>query len=91
MKQNRYKKPDSVKQLEALAMQDARDRHPAVPEHVLCPRLYRDDTANSLTKCVVDYIRLQGYFASRVNNTGVYRPKLGRYIPGQSRKGLQHA
>lgn len=65
-----YKKPEAVKQLEQLADEQARRDHPSMrPEH-LAPRRYRDDSANSLTKCVVDFIRLKGGQAERINTTG---------------------
>lgn len=32
---------------------------------------YRDDTANGLTRCIVDYIKLKGGQAERVNTMGV--------------------
>ena len=81
-----YKKPDAVKQLEQLADVEARQLHPTCPH--LAPRKFRDDTANNLTKCITAYLRLNGAFVSRVNNTGIYDRRLNRYRPGTSRKGL---
>jgi len=83
-----YRKPEAVKELEKLATDDARLKHPTLPEYALIVRKFRDDTANSLTSCIVTYITLKGGFASRINNTGMYRAKLGRYTPGTSCKGL---
>jgi hypothetical protein len=83
-----YRKPEAVIELEQLATNAARLKHPTLPEHALLPRKYRDDTANFLTNCIVTYVTLNGGFASRINNTGTYRAKLGRYTPGTSRKGL---
>lgn len=83
-----YKKPEAVKQLERLAMDEARRLHPTMkPEH-LAPRIFRDDKANGLTKCITAYLRLKGAFCSRLNNTGIFDRKLNRYRPGTSRKGL---
>jgi len=81
-----YRKPDAVRGLERLAMDEARRQHPTMP--ALCPRTFRDDSANGLTACIVKYITLCGGFASRLNNTGVYDTRLMRYRPGTSRKGL---
>jgi hypothetical protein len=81
-----YRKPDSVKELERMADQEARRLHPTCP--ALAPRLYRDDTPNTLTNCIVQYITLSGGFASRISNQGTYNKKLRRYIRSTSRKGL---
>ena len=81
-----YRKPDAVKLLETLAMDEARRKYPTMPH--LAPREYRDDSANGLTKCINDYLRLKGAFSSRLNNTGIYDKRMNRYRPGTSRKGL---
>lgn len=81
-----YRKPEAVKKLEHMADAEARQLHPTCPH--LAPRTFRDDTANSLTKCIVDYLRLKGAFSSRLNNTGIFDKRLNRYRPGTSRKGL---
>jgi hypothetical protein len=83
-----YKKPQSVKQLEEMANQAARDKFPGTPAHYLAPRLYRDDTANALTKCIVDYIRFCGGFSSRLNSTGSYRADLHRFVFSNQIKGM---
>lgn len=82
----RYNKSDSVKELESIAMAEARRLHPTMP--FLCPRKFRDDSANGLTQCIVKYIELRGGFASRVNNTGIYNQRLKKYIPSTSKRGL---
>jgi hypothetical protein len=81
-----YRKPEAVRELEQLADAEAKRLHPGMPH--LTPRIFRDDKANDLTKCIVKYIILKGGFASRINNQGTYNQKLHKYIPGTSRKGL---
>jgi hypothetical protein len=83
-----YKKPEAVKQLEKLAFEDYKLKHSTMPEYAFVRSSFRDDTANSLTTCIVSYLRIQGAFASRVNNTGVYDPRLKKFRPGSSKKGL---
>lgn len=83
-----YRKSEAIKLLEQLATEEARQKHPNIDPVYLAPRLFRDDTANSLTASIVKYIALKGGFASRVNNAGVYNQKLGKYLPATSRKGL---
>lgn len=70
-KKSPYRKPEAVKQLEALADQDQQRKHPNFPPKYLAKSKYRDDTANGLTRCIVDYIRLQGGQAERINTTGI--------------------
>jgi|LSQX01.2.fsa_nt_gb hypothetical protein len=84
----RYVKPDAVKELERLADSAARKKYPTMPVKYMAPRKFRDDTANSLTTCITTYLKLKGAFVSRLNNTGIYDRKTGRYRPGTNRKGL---
>jgi len=65
-----YKKSAAVKELERMADAEARLQHPNVNPKFLAPRKYKDNTANGLTKCVIDFIRLSGYQAERINCTG---------------------
>ena len=82
----RYIKPEAVKELERLADAEALRLHPTCP--ALAKRIFRDDSANSLTGCITTYLRLKGAFVSRLNNTGIFDKRLNRYRPGTSRKGL---
>jgi hypothetical protein len=81
-----YHKSAAVKELELLANRQARLDHPGVDQKYLAPRTFRDDTANALTACIVRYAFLCGYFASRLNNTGIYRN--GKYTRSTARRGL---
>lgn len=81
-----YKKPADVKDLEQLLWEDDCRRHPSVDPKYIARRAMRDDTANRLTACVVAYAKLNGCFASRLNNTGIYRN--GKYTRSTSRRGL---
>lgn len=38
------------------------------------PPTYKDDTANGLTRCIIDYINLKGYQAERINCIGTPIP-----------------
>ena len=46
--------------------------HPSMPAYARTVPRYSDTTANGLTKCVIDYIRLTGGLAERINSTGRY-------------------
>lgn len=68
MEKTRYKKPESVKRLEELALKKQKERFPTFPYHIK-PK-YKDNTTNALTRCVIDAIVLTGYQAERINTTG---------------------
>lgn len=56
--------------LKELYLKADRIKYPNTPEHArICPK-YNDKTANGLTKCVIDFIRLTGGQAERINCTG---------------------
>lgn len=80
MNKPRYQKPQSVKGLEQLAFDHFHQKHPNFPEYAIPPRSYRDDTANGLTKCIVDFIRFQGGQAERINTTGMPEQRGGRIV-----------
>ena len=80
MNNPRYQKPQAVKDLERLAFDHFRREYPNFPVYAIPPRSYRDDTANGLTRCVVDFIRYNGGQAERINTTGMPEQRGGRII-----------
>ena len=82
-----YKKPQAVKELEELADIENQRLHPNIPTKYLARSKYRDDTANGLTKCIIDFIRLNGGQAERINTMGIPRDsrKMVTDIVGRSR------
>lgn len=83
-----YRKPEAVKELERMADDEARRLHPSIDPRYLAPRQFSDKTANHLTAAIVKYITLKGGFASRLNTTGVYDQRTGRYRKGTQKRGL---
>lgn len=71
MIKSRYQKPQAVKDLERLAYIYFRKEHPNFPEYAVPSQSYRDDTANGLTRCVVDFIHFHGGQAERINTMGI--------------------
>jgi hypothetical protein len=65
-----YRKSSAVKELEAQANAATKKKFPEIPQEWLAPRKYRDDSANGLTKCIIDYLKFKGCQAERINNTG---------------------
>ena len=80
MNKNRYRKSQAVKDLERQALDHFRRDHPNLPEYAIPPQTYRDDTANGLTRCVVDFIRYNGGQAERINTTGMPEQRGGRIV-----------
>ena len=70
MKTQRYKKPEAVKRLEdALLAEKAKRYKLTEPDLLIRPDL-TDKTANGLTKCIIQYVRLRGGQAERINTMG---------------------
>jgi len=80
MNKIRYQKSQAVKDLERQTLDHFRRDHPNFPEYAIPPQSYRDDTANGLTRCVVDFIRYNGGQAERVNSIGLPEQKGGRIV-----------
>ena len=102
MQNQRYSKPDSVKELENIIFAEKVKKYKITPPELLVKQQYRDDTANGLTKCICDFIRLHGGQAERINTTGrpidqrqTYTDVVGitktigsiKWIPGTNTKG----
>lgn len=66
-----FVKSAAVKILENLAFEHSKNKNPNFPYPTKTK--YVDDTTNGLTKCVIDYIRLRGFQAERINSTGAIR------------------
>ena len=65
-----YCKPEAVKLLEKLMIEAKGKKYPSIPFDYLAPIKYRDDTANGLTRCIIDFLRLNNHQAERISNTG---------------------
>ncbi|MVM36004.1 VRR-NUC domain-containing protein [Spirosoma sp. HMF4905] len=67
------------------------NRYPNVPANFRPKPKYEDNTANGLTRCILDFIRFSGGFATRIQSQGQYRPGIngrrGQYTYGNTRKG----
>jgi hypothetical protein len=87
-----YKKSSAVKELEEMAFEAKKRKHPTVP--YLSRDKFRDDTANGLTMCILKHIRLFGGQAERISTTGrlIDRSSIVSDVLGHRRKigGLQY-
>lgn len=62
---------ENKEKLEQLALAENRKRYPNFPDSARPKAKYSDKTANGLTKCIVDWVKLNGYHAERINTMGV--------------------
>lgn len=63
-------KSEAVKQLELDLLEESARRHPNFPSSCLAKPQRTDKTANGLTQCIIDFIRLRGGQAERIAVTG---------------------
>ena len=77
-----YKKPDAIRELEDAVFEVKKQKYPNVP--YLIKHQYSDKTANDLTRAIIDFVRLRGGQAERINTMGrpidrrkVYQDALG--------------
>ncbi len=59
-----------LQSLSELSTSIKRQKYPNVPADSLPLTKYNDKTANGLTRCIIDFLRLNGWQAERINNTG---------------------
>jgi hypothetical protein len=76
---------NAIKKLKELSKEATRQRYPNFPEEAISTPVYTDKTANGLTKCIIDYIRFSGGYATRINTTGQMRQ--GKWVKGTTSKG----
>ena len=69
-KKPHYSKSLAVKMLEEMATDEAKRSHPNTPERFIARCEFSDKTANGLTSCIIQFIRLTGGQAERISNTG---------------------
>ena len=88
-KRPRYRKPQSIKILEAKAQAAKEAAHPDFPTAYIPKTNYRDDSSNSLTRSIVDWLRLEGWQAERINSVGSVRKVKGqmKWLPTNGQKG----
>lgn len=79
----------TLKELTRLKTEHILAKHPNFPPKGFpTTKPYTDKTANTLTRAIVDYIRLTGNYADRINNMGVYDARRGTYRKGGTRRGI---
>ena len=77
----------AIKQLKELAKQYSLAKHPNIPSDYIHVGNYSYKTANGLTKCLIDYIKFIGGYATRINTAGIWDEKLQMFRPGTTNLG----
>ena len=62
----------SIKVLQDLIWQLECIKYPRMPKEYIPKPTYSDKTANGLTKCIIHFVKANGYQAERISNTGRY-------------------
>lgn len=70
----------ALDRLKGLAWERKREQYPNIPDYALTVYKYSDTTANGLTRCIIDYIKLMGYQAERISTTGRPIDKRTTYV-----------
>ena len=83
----RYRKPDSVKQLEQEYF-EWKYRASSIPVQCRFKRSFRDDTANGLARCIEAWAKIHGAFYQRQNSQGQYDGRLKIWRKSGTTKGI---
>lgn len=88
--------------MQSLHYAKMREQYPSMPEHGMPVKKYNDNSANALTKCIIDFLTFSGFQAERINTMGRYvdnsktvtdvlgnnrKIGSGKYIKGTGTKG----
>jgi hypothetical protein len=65
----------AIQELKELALAENRAKYPNLPDYARTIHKYSDRTANGLTRCIIDWLRLNGHQAERISVTGRYIDK----------------
>ena len=78
---------DWKKELKRLKLEDIKSKSPGFFEqsggYKMKVKSYSDNTANELTKCIIDWLNFNGHYANRINTMGVARVKKVEYALGR--------
>jgi hypothetical protein len=73
--------------LNRLSFEAKKIKYPSVSEECIPRTIYKDKTANELTKCIIDFLNFKQHQAERINSTGRIIDTRSSYIDiiGRSR------
>ena len=83
----RYVKSAAIKDFEKQYDDWWYNEHP-LPDDLRFEHKFDDKTANSLTKLIMMWFKVNGHFSGRVNTQGNYNAKLGKWVKSGSTRGM---
>jgi hypothetical protein len=75
----------ALDKLDNLSYQKKLEQYPTMPAKAIPRTKYKDSSANDLTKCVIDFLRLKGHYATRIQSQGQKRGNVMTY--GTTQRG----
>lgn len=84
----RYVKPAELVEFEKEYNEANARKFANIPPECRARYTFSDKDANSLTRAIIAHLTFHGYFAARVNSTGVYDQRRGTWRTSNARKGL---
>lgn len=84
----RYIKPAPLVEFENEYNEAQALKYPNIPPECRARTKFSDKDANSLTRAIIAHLSFHGYFAARVNSTGVYDQRRGLWRVSNARRGL---
>lgn len=87
-KQTKYNKPPELIEFETQYNAHKYDNKPLIPKECRVRTKFSDKTANQLTAAIIAHLEFNGYFAARINTTGIYDSKRECYRTTNARRGM---
>jgi hypothetical protein len=75
----------ALQKLDNLSYQKKLEQFPNLPIKAIPRTKYKDSSANDLTRCVIDFLRLKGHYATRIQSQGQKRGNVMTY--GTTQRG----
>lgn len=86
--QARYVKPAALLAFEKEYNEAHALKYPNIPPECRARYKFTDKTANGLTAAIIAHLKYKGYFAARINTTGVYDPRRGLWRTTSAQRGM---
>lgn len=84
----KYQKPPELVAFEREYNAHKYDHKQIIPPHCRVKTHFSDKTANDLTRAIITHLEYYGYFAARVNTTGIYDAGRRQFRTTGARRGI---
>ena len=86
--QARYVKPAALLAFENEYNEAQAAKFTRIPPECRARTTFSDKDANGLTRAIIAHLKFKGYFAARVNTTGVYDQRRGLWRTTSAQRGM---